>query len=70
MLLKVGAAAITFALVNGNEELIDETIISSCVINDKHSETDLTLDLELEGYKGQDRQSYTPIVSNLSCAFQ
>ena len=70
MLLKVGAAAITFALVNGNEELIDETIISSCVINDKHSENDLTLDLEFEGYKSQDRQSYTPIVSNLSCAIQ
>ena len=70
MSFKVIAAAITFALVNGNEDLIDETNISNCVINDKHIENDLTLDLEFEGYKSQDRQSYTPVDSNLSCAFQ
>ena len=70
MSFKVIAVAITFALVNGNEDLIDETNISNCVINDKHIENDLTLDLEFEGYKGQDRQSYTPVDSNLSCAFQ
>ena len=70
MSFKVKVAAITFALVNGNEDLIDETNISNCVINDKHIENDLTLDLEFEGYKSQDRQSYTPVDSNLSCAFQ
>ena len=69
MLIKVCTAAIIFALVNGNEDLIDETNISSCVIKDKHVENDLTLDLEFEGYKSQERQSYKPIDSNLSCAF-
>ena len=70
MSFKVFAAAITSVLVNGNVDLIQETNISNCVINDKHIENDLTLDLEFEGYKSQDRQSYTPVDSNLSCAFQ
>ena len=70
MLIKVCTAAIIFALVNGNEDLIDETNISSCVLNDKHIENDLTLDLEFEGYNSQERQSYTFIDNNLSCAFQ
>ena len=70
MSFKVFAAAITSVLVNGNVDLIQETNISNCVMNDKHIEKDLTLDLEFEGYKSQDRQSYTPIDSNLSCAFQ
>ena len=69
MLFKVIAAAITLALVNGNEDLIDETNLSNCVMIDKHIENDLSLDLEFEGYKSQDRQSYTPIESNISCAF-
>ena len=69
MLFKVIAAAITPALVNGNEDLIDETNISNCVMNYKHIKNDLSLDLEFEGYKSQDRQSYTPIDSNFSCAF-
>ena len=70
MLFKVTAAAITFALVNGNEALIDETNISNCVMHDQHRENEYSLDLEFEGYRSQERQSLEPIDSNLSCAFQ
>ena len=70
MLFKVTAAAITFALVNGNEDLINETNISNCVMHDKHIENQFSLDLEFEGYKSQERQNSELIDSNLSCAFQ
>ena len=54
MLFQAAAAALTFALVNGNEDQTDEAYIYSCVINNIHNEDQQKCEFEFLGYNTTD----------------
>ena len=45
--------AIAFAATFGSAELIDETSVVSCVINEKNPNGELLFDLDFEGYSNE-----------------
>ena len=58
MLFKVTAAAITFTLVNGNEDSTGENLIFSCVINNIHKEDQQKFEYEFFGYNTPEIETF------------